>query len=247
MHVDTHTHIGRFDEIYYEPLKIVETVMSCGIREMWFSSTTSCADNIRYTDVEKEIQSLLASISYSPEAVRPLFWYSPEYIAQGVTMESACSAIPYKGIKLHPYINHWDFADSRHMETLHSLFDRAAKKALPVLIHTGESGTDSADRFESFFAEYKTVRFVLAHCRPLDATLSMLEKYPNVCCDTSFVPDEHIRQLISAGCGDRILTGTDFPITHYFRTKYPLADGDANITLMEQYKHDIVRIKGVMP
>jgi len=129
--------------------------MSSGIREMWFSSTTSCTDGVRYTAIEKEIQSLLTKIPYSPETVRPLLWYSPDYIAQGVNVETACNAIPYKGIKLHPYANHWDFADSRHNETLHGLFDHAAKNGLPVLIHTGESGRDNADRFESFFAEYK--------------------------------------------------------------------------------------------
>jgi len=70
----------------------------------------------------------------------------------------------------------------------------------------------------------------------------MLEKYPNVSCDTSFVPQEHIRQIVSAGYGDRVLTGTDFPITHYFRTKYPEEGQDNNITLREQYKQDIERI-----
>jgi len=242
LHVDSHVHIGQFDEYYYDPTEIVEIVMSSGIREMWFSSTTSCTDSVRYTAIEKEIQDLLTKIPYSPETVRSLLWYSPDYIAQGVNVETACNAIPYKGIKLHPYANHWDFADSRHNETLHGLFDHAAKNGLPVLIHTRESGRDNADRFESFFAEYKSAQCVLAHCRPLDTTLSMLEKYPNVSCDTSFVPQEHIRQIVSAGYGDRVLTGTDFPITHYFRTKYPEEGQDNNITLREQYKQDIERI-----
>ena len=242
MQTDTHVHIGRFDEVYYDPREIVEIVMSCGIQQMWFSSTTTCVDNVRYTDIESEIQNLLARISHTPEAVRPLLWYSPDYIAQGVSAENACKAIPYKGIKLHPYANRWDFADARHSETLHGLFDHAAGNGQPVLIHTGESGTDNADRFESFFAEYKTARCVLAHCHPLDTTLSMLEKYPNVLCDTSFVPDEHIRRIISAGYGDRVLTGTDFPITHYFRMKYPAQAGDTKVTLRDQYKQDIARI-----
>jgi predicted TIM-barrel fold metal-dependent hydrolase len=242
LHIDSHTHIGQFEECYYDPLEIVETVMSNGIQRMVFSSTTSCIDNIKYNEIEKEIFTLQNKISYLPEIVSPYFWYIPEYILQGVNIENACNVIPYKGLKLHPYINHWNFADNRHMETLHSLFDYAAINSLPVLIHTGESGRDSADCFENFFEEYKMVQYILAHCRPLDVTIDMLRKYENVFCDTAFVHGTHIQTIITAGYREKILTGTDFPITHYFKTHYPQADEDQNITLREQYKLDIALI-----
>lgn len=246
MHIDTHIHIGQFKEIYYDPLEIVEAVMSCGIQEMSFSSTSSCIDNIRYTEVEEEILNLFCKVSYSFEIIRPFFWYVPDYINQKISIENACNIIPYKGIKLHPYINHWDFSDYRHMEILHSLLDYAVKNSLPVLIHTGESGRDSADRFESFFAEYKTVQFILAHCRPLDTTIFMLEKYRNVFCDTAFVPCSHIKKVIFAGHKEKILTGTDFPITHYYSTHYPQKQEDQNITLRNQYAQDITYIDECM-
>jgi predicted TIM-barrel fold metal-dependent hydrolase len=39
--------------------------------------------------------------------------------------------------KIHPYLHNWDFNDTRHMETLHSLFEYAARNNVPALIHTG--------------------------------------------------------------------------------------------------------------
>ena len=242
MIVDTHIHVGRFDDVYYDPLEIVETVMSCGIEQMWISSTTSCEEGIRYAKVETELQKLFAQTAQTPETVRALFWYCPDYIGQGVTAENAFGAIPYKGIKIHPYSHKWNFGDGRHMETLHGLFDLARRNDLPILIHTGESGIDGADRFESFFPEYAPARFVLAHCRPPETTLSMLEKYANVFCDTAFVPEAHIRQIVSAGHGEKLLTGTDFPITHFFSTHYPKENADKNISIKAQYEFDLAKI-----
>jgi predicted TIM-barrel fold metal-dependent hydrolase len=239
---DNHIHIGQFEDVYYEPQEITEIVMSAGMEGLAFSSTTSCVENIRYAEVEKEILNFLKGISLSPEIIRPFFWYVPDYIDQGVNIQGAFNAVPYKGIKIHPYINNWDFNDNRHMEMLYSLFDYAAKNSLPVLIHTGHSGVDSADRFERFINEYGEARCILAHCRPLDVTVRMLGKYNNVFCDTAFVPEEDIRLIIHAGYGEKIIFGTDFPVTHYFNTNYPQEGEKSAVTLREQYPKDMQMI-----
>lgn len=239
--IDNHVHIGQFENIYYDGLEVVETVMACDMDGLAFSSTTSCVDGVSYLDVEREIQTLLKQIRYDTEKARPFFWYIPDYIKQSIGIQSVFNSVPYKGIKIHPYINHWDFDDKRHIETLHSLFDYAAKNDLPVLIHTGCSGIDSADRFERFFCEYREARFILAHCRPLDVTVKMLKKYKNVFCDTAFVPEADLRYIINAGYREKIIFGTDFPVTHYFRTKYPKKGENPTITLREQYTKDTIR------
>jgi uncharacterized protein len=236
---DNHIHIGQFEDIYYDPHEIVDIVMSSGMEGLSFSSTTSCVENVKYTEIEKEIVNLLAGISYSFEIVRPFFWYIPDYMDQGIGIQNAFSVVPYKGIKIHPYANHWDFEDNRHIEILHNLFDYAAKNSLPVLVHTGNSGIDSADKFEQFFKEYKKTQCILAHCRPLNITVRMLKEYSNVFCDTAFVSEEDILHIINSGYREKIIFGTDFPITHYFKTKYPREGENPEITLIEQYKEDI--------
>jgi hypothetical protein len=228
---DTHVHIGQFEDVYYEPLEVVDTVMSSGMKGLSFSSTTSCKNNVLYAEIEKEISALLSGMSWDSEIIRPFFWYVLDYIRAGVSIENAVNNIPYKGIKLHPYAHRWDFADTAHAETLHHLFDYAGGHGLPVLIHTGHSGVDSAGRFERFFGEYPQTKCVLAHCRPLDTTIEMLQKYSNVYCDTAFVPPADIRAINNAAGREKIMFGTDFPITHYFNK-------DPSISLAEQYAKD---------
>ncbi|MDR1583032.1 MAG: amidohydrolase family protein [Prevotellaceae bacterium] len=236
---DSHIHIGQFKDVYYDPIEVTEIVMSAGMEGMSFSSTSSCKDNVLYSEIEKEITSFLSRIPYSDEVIRPFFWYIPDYINQNITPENASSCIPYKGIKIHPFSQHWDFNVTQHMEILHSLFEYAARNNLPVLIHTGHSGVDSANRFECFIDEYRYTKFILAHCRPLDVTIEMLKKYNNVYCDTSFAPKSDIRQLTSSGFRDKIIFGSDFPVTHFFKTKYPNPCDNSSISLKEQYAEDI--------
>jgi len=236
---DNHVHIGQFEDVYYDPVEVMDIIMSSGIDGMSFSSVSSCKMNIMYSEIEKEIISFLSRIPYSDEIMRPFFWYIPDYINQSITAENAFIGLPYKGIKIHPYAQKWDFDDTQHVEILHSFFDYAAHNKLPVLIHTGHSGVDSANRFERFMDEYRNTKCILAHCRPLDVTIELLKKYNNVYCDTAFTSSADIRQIVSFDLKDKIIFGSDFPITHYFRTKYPNPGDSSSISLKEQYADDI--------
>jgi predicted TIM-barrel fold metal-dependent hydrolase len=239
---DHHIHIGQFEERYYPAGEVFEAVFATDLVDrLVFSSTTSCVENVRYRDVAAEIEAALKL--YSPEKTIPLLWYIPDYIRQGLTAERAFSGLPFGGIKLHPYAQRWDFSDPRHSRTLHGLFDYAAQHELPVLIHTGHSGIDSADRFEPFFARYPAVRCTLAHCRPLDTTLAMLGAYQNVYCDTAFVPEEDVRTITANGFAPRILSGSDFPITHYFKNNYPPEGNAGLVSLAEQYACDTEQLR----
>jgi len=235
---DNHVHIGQFDNVYYDPLEITEIVMSAGMEGLSFSSTSSCRSNAQYSEIEKEIADFLSRMPYTPETILPLFWYNPDYINQNIAVENAFANIPYKGIKIHPYAQNWDFNDKRHMDTLHGLFDYASRHSLPVLIHTGDSGVDNANRFERFMDEYRNAKCILAHCRPLDVTIELLRKYDNVYCDTSFVPIKSIRHIAFSGFKDKIIFGSDFPITHFFKNKYPSHADCSPVSLEEQYAED---------
>jgi hypothetical protein len=240
---DIHVHIGQFADAYYEPLAVIDIVMASGMEGLSFSSTTSCKDDVHYREVEKEITLVYAGAAYSSETIRPFLWFTPDYIRQGVSAESACGGIPYKGIKIHPLANSWNLEDLKHRDALHRLFDYAALNALPVLIHTGESGVDSPDRFERFFGAYPCVQIILAHGRPAETTVAMLRKYPNLYCDTAFAPEERFARIVEAGFASRIILGSDFPITHYFRTKYPGDNEELSISPKEQYAKDVAQMK----
>jgi predicted TIM-barrel fold metal-dependent hydrolase len=154
-----------------------------------------------------------------------------------VDIETAMRDLPYKGIKIHPYAHQWDFGNPKEMNVLHALFDFAGCNKLPVLIHTGMSGVDSANIFEGFFSEYKQKHCILAICSTLYQTIDLMKNYMNVYCDTAFVSEESILKIMDTGMGTRIIFGSDFPITHYFSTHNH--DDMKELSLRDQYQEDI--------
>jgi hypothetical protein len=237
---DIHVHIGQFKEIYYAAEEVFDAVFTggaaCGIDRLVFSSTTSCVDGILYGTVAAEIEAALKF--YGLEKTAPFLWFIPAYIEQGMNIEQVMADLPYQGFKLHPLINNWEFENLDHIKALRKVFDYAAQNKLPVLIHTGEGDVHSPDRFQTFFGLYPTVQFILAHSRPVETTIIMLRKYGNVYCDSSFASEESLQKIVAAGFTSRVLFGSDFPITHYFRTKCPPQSSVRAITLQEQYRED---------
>jgi hypothetical protein len=86
------------------------------------------------------------------------------------------------------------------------------------------------NRFESFFKNFPNSPIILAHCTPLKNTVEMLRKCPQIKADISFVESENIIKMISAGLKEKLLFGTDFPVTHYAAEK--------RLSLARQYESD---------
>jgi predicted TIM-barrel fold metal-dependent hydrolase len=236
---DSHIHIGQFNEVYYEAKTVFEAVFGTGkIDAIAFSSTTSCKDNVKYSEIEKEIDAALSLDDYGGKLF-PYFWCVPEYAKQGVSIEKAFGNLPYQGIKIHPHAHRWDFADKSTLIFCDEVFGFATENKLPVLIHTGENRDDSPDKFKDYFSKYASVLFILAHSRPVDVTLQMLNMFPNVHCDTAFANEQTVRTIISAGFINRIRLGSDFPITHYFADKY----GNKHISLNSKYQEDVAAME----
>jgi len=238
--IDNHIHIGQFDNIYYNPVEVIQIVMEKCTEGLCFSSTTTCKDDVAYSEVENEIDNALANIR--PEIVRPFFWYAPVFIRQGVDFEKAMRDLPYKGIKLHPLSHSWDLNDKIHLDVLHKVFGYAEENKLPILIHTGNNGIDAADTFIRFFPLYPETKIILAHCRPLENTISVIRAYPNVYGDTAFLPEADLKKIIEEGLSHKMMLGSDFPITNYFSNQYP-AENEGIVTLQEQYKRDFAQLE----
>ena len=238
--IDNHIHIGQYEEIYYDPIEILNIVKDNGIIEAAYSSITSGKKNVKYHEVYSEINSAISL--FSDEYYKPYLWFVPSYIDEGITVEKAMTDLPYKGFKIHPYINNWDLSVKIYLFCLHELFEFAQDKKLPILIHTGSNNVDAPNRFELFFNKYPKTNIILAHCRPIEETITILNKYPNIYGDTSFVCEEWIKLLIENRLGNRIIPGSDFPITHYWNTHFNNSN-EKKITLIEQYQLDITTMK----
>ena len=232
--IDSHVHIGQFHEEYYSFDTVFDIVFNSGkVDKIVYSSTSSCTRDIKYNFIQKEIEMALKK--YPADIATPLFWVVPDYINQGIKAETAMKETNYGGFKLHPLGNDWNFEnDTKQCAILHEIFDYADKRQMRIVIHTGENGVDRPNRFEHFFGEYKNAKIILAHCRPSGETIKLMQKYPNVFGDTAFTPKERINEIESAGFAERLIFGTDFPITHYF---YHRENG---VSLEEQYTRDLL-------
>jgi len=228
---DSHIHIGQFYETYYEPLLILRIVAEQGVKQCVYSSTTIGS----YSKIEKEISA--AAKAFSPLKFKPYFRFTPSYIKKGINAKNAFENLPYKGIKIHPKLEKWDFSDKKQAKALHSLFGYASENKIPVLIHTGPDSFEKPELFEPFFIEYPSVKFTLAHCRPVYESIAMFALYKNVYGDTAFLPKENLQKIAKAGFGKRIILGSDFPITHYFAVKY-----GSKRSLRRQYAMDVERL-----
>ena len=67
--------------------------------------------------------------------------------------------------------------------------------------------------FSSFFPLYPKTRFLLAHYRPLPEAISLISGYSNVYGDTAFVSETDIQKIVEEGLSQKIILGSDFPIT----------------------------------
>jgi predicted TIM-barrel fold metal-dependent hydrolase len=195
---------------------------------------------VRYKEIENEIRKVIAV--HPPDKVKPFLWYIPPYIDEGIRVEHAFQNLPYGGIKLHPRAHRWDLQDGKHLDCLHTLFGYAEDAGLPVLIHTGEDDFEKPAFFEQFIAEYQGVHCILAHCRPVLETIAMFRAYKNVYGDTAFLPEANLQKIIQADFADRILPGSDFPVTHFMANKFKQG-GAKDVSLAEQYAADFEQLQ----
>ena len=101
--------------------------------------------------------------------------------------------------------------------------DLADELRMPVILHTGcfhshlahrSPELSEATRFESWFADWPNVTFVLAHMNfhdPLTA-IELAEKHENLLLDTSWQPSETIGEAVRRIGSRRILFGSDWPL-----------------------------------
>lgn len=218
---DYHIHIGQFNNKYYDAHEIFGLIESISnktrITEIHFSSTSSCRDDVEFEKIEEEI-NYAQSFSSEKIIIKPYLWYVPKYINQKININSVTKNFDYCGIKLHPFAQHWDFSNDKHLSTLHNLFSWADENSRSVLIHCGTQESILPNRFEIFFNEYKNAKIILAHSNPIDITSQMVNKYKNVFCDTACLQKQSLIKLKQqVSDNSKILFGSDFPVSHYYK------------------------------
>lgn len=206
---DAHIHVGQFRELYESPKELVEYLSAVGVSRYAASSTTTCEEN--YAKVIKEHQELKA---LAGDSVIPVLWLTIDSLHNGGVDKLLKSGIDWKCVKIHPALSPKGWGNET--ENMDMAIAIAKELQVPLLIHTGETLDCHPFCFESSIKRHPDITFILAHGRPIDEALELMEKYPNVWVDTAFMPIEHIRKLCDHIFSERILWGSDYPIPKYY-------------------------------
>ena len=211
---DAHIHVGQFREQYKSPKELVEYLSYVGVSRFAVSSTTVCEED--YTKVIEEHKELKAIVA---DRVLSVLWLTPLSLHNGGLDIFLNSGIGWKCVKIHPWLSPGGWQeDNDDRETAISI---AKQLQVPLLIHTGETEGSYPLCFEGSIKKHPDLTFILAHGRPIGETLELMKKYSNVLADTAFMPIENIVKLCEEKLSERVLWGSDYPITKYY---YPQAD-----------------------
>lgn len=239
--IDYHIHIGQFNKVYYDAYEVFRaiefSVPKTKVSEIHYSSTSSCRDDVELCKVEEEI-AYAQKFSSKSLFVKPYLWYVPKYAEQNISVKSALQAFDYCGVKLHPFAQNWDFSNLKHKKALEEIFECFTKEK-SILIHCGKDKSCSPNRFEEFFKNFTDTNVILAHSNPVEETVEMLKKYKNVKSDIAYTSKGNIQKLMNTNVNEKVLFGTDFPITHYFNNHL----FGKKISMQAQYLEDCNRIK----
>lgn len=215
MLIDSHIHVGQFDDLYFSPSAIHELVEQLGIDYYAVSSTTQCEEN--YPKVLSELEEL---IRLDGKKVLPIMWITPEALKGNIAWYLE-SGIKWWMLKIHPFLNQteWNPEGDLFAEVL----DIAGELRLPILIHTGNEDCCKASLYEQAIKDNPNRTFILAHGRPIQSAIHISAAYDNVYVDSAFMPIEHMKMFIDCGLSEKLLWGTDMCIPRHFNRNLDMA------------------------
>ena len=204
---DAHVHVGQFRDLYSSPEDVFAFLNILGVSRMAVSSIGTCEG-----DPEIPIREIGRIVELGKERITPVLWINPEWVGNGDLPRLLNSGIAWKCIKVHGYFSRWEDCP----DLLQSVVDLARKMNVPFLFHTGGRPESDAGSYLSITKKNPDITFILAHSRPVDQVIHVMEKCPNVMADTAFTPEEDVAVMIRHGLASRILWGTDYPLQNVF-------------------------------
>lgn len=211
MLIDNHVHMGWYTDGYHSPKEIWNILENVGINKIAVSSTSTCAD--LYNDIKREFDELLTLTD--PNNIAPILWISTNMLLYNHPLRFLLnSKIEWRGLKIHS-LSHPLFYEKPQLINCIIHLSKSLGK-IPILIHTGEYECCHAKIFQEICENNLDIKFILAHGRPLNETIQILERNENVWTDCSFMPLKDIKTLKKKGLSKRILFGSDIPIVKVY-------------------------------
>lgn len=204
---DAHVHVGQFRDLYSSPEDVFAFLDAFRVSRMAVSSIGTCEG-----DPEIPIREVGKIVELGRECITPVLWINPEWVESAALPRLLNCGIEWKCIKVHGYFSRWEECP----ELLQSVVDLARKMNVPFLFHTGGRPESDAGSYLPIVKKNPDVTFILAHSRPVNQAIQVMENCPNVLADTAFTPEEDVAEMIQRGFTGRILWGTDYPLQNVF-------------------------------
>jgi len=207
MLADAHVHIGQFREFYSNPQSVFDVLDKAGVQRFAVSSTSICEEN--YSKVLWEMQEI---VNIGGKRITSVLWITPKMLTNGALKDFLDCGIDWRCLKIHGYVHDWK-PESKSMALV---VNEAEQLHVPLLLHTGGRTESDAGSYLDLISKHSSQTFILAHSRPHNQAIEVMQRCPNAWSDTAFTPLEHIVEMVNAGLSNRILWGTDYPLPLFF-------------------------------
>lgn len=208
MLIDTHIHVGQFNELYFAPSDVHSLMKQLDVDYYAVSSTTQCEEN--YHKVLSEMKEL---IEIAGDKVLPVMWITPEGLKGNIAWFLE-SGIKWRMLKIHPFLNREEWI--KHPDLFTEVCDIAKELKLSLLIHTGNEKCCQCSVFENVISHNPDITFILAHGRPIRQAIKIANFYDNVYIDSAFMPVGQMNDFIKKVSRSKLLWGTDMFIPKFF-------------------------------
>jgi predicted TIM-barrel fold metal-dependent hydrolase len=224
---DSHIHVGQFNDSYFTPESVLNFLDSVNVDYFAVSSTSVCGGNLgQMLDEIYEITTL------SSHRALPVLWLTPPMFRENIQKVLISCGIDWKCVKIHGY-HDWS------TEYINQAVGVAKQLSVPILIHTGGRSCCDAGQYYTLCKNNSNQKFILAHGRPCDETIMIMEQCENVWTDTAFMPLEDVIKIVGCGFQDRILWGSDYPIPIMYKK------GQNIKSLYEHKKEQLFKMAGL--
>jgi hypothetical protein len=140
----------------------------------------------------------------------PVFWlHDANDRFEPIAEAERCLAAGARGIKLHPRAQAFDFGEA----ALNPVFQLAAERRVPILIHAGRGLPAIADDLRNLVEHHTDAQLILAHgaIADLEHIARTLNDHPNVLYDTSVWSSTDLRTLLASASPEQVLFASDLP------------------------------------
>ena len=202
---DSHTHLGVDEDGFTQtPEELLDSMRAQGVER---SFTFPLNDPDRFPAYRVPNDRVLEWAEASDGALVP--FCRLDLTAEPIAEAVRCLDRGAKGIKLHPRAQKFDFGE----RGLDPVFQLAAERRVPILIHAGRGLPAIADDLRRLVEHHPEAQLILAHAAIADLQHigRTLLNHPNVLYDTSVWSNTDMRALLATASPEQIAFASDVP------------------------------------